>query len=470
MVKTPIIEMLADVAAKSAARFSMPGHKGKAAFYGGELNDFDVTELVDVDKLALPKGAIKESEELCAAHMGAEKSFFLVNGASIGVMASVLSVLKPGDKVLVARDVHMSAINAFVLADVRPYLVYPSFGYGPLPGVLTPSDVKKAVKDIPDAKAFFMTYPNYYGLCADIDSIREIVHSAGMKLIVDAAHSAAFDYSEMMPLSPAEARSDIFTVSLHKTLPAMNQCALLCTGAGSGIDPGLVQAMINLLQTTSPSYLLLASIDSTLAYMRDAGKERLNSLVLMMEEYITRIEALGGYTCVTKDVPFYTGAFDRDILRLVIDVTDRGMSGFAASKKLYAKGVTVEAADDMHIILICSVADTKADFEALLIALNGVKGTNYSITNSMNSKEMVDTFSYKPVMEMREAVFGGRENIPLFEAAGRVSAVAVGAFPPGVPMLFPGQEITRDMINGIARLRQQGYDIFGSDGSIDVVV
>lgn len=459
--------MLHQVSQAAKTRFCMPGHKG--GVLGGELFPFDITELEGADNLYLPRGVIRETQELYAEHIGAKSSFLLVNGSSCGVQAAVLSALKPGDKVLVARDVHLSAINAFILGDIQPVFVYPDVPQGGLPGVITPARLKRAIRVHPDAKAVYLTYPNYYGLCADLHGICDAAHAAGMAVICDAAHAAAFDFSELLPMSPSGAGCDIWTVSLHKTLLAFNQCAALCVGAAAELPARTVQARLNMLQTTSPSYLLLASCDGALAFMRGEGKQRLGAAVALVEENIAKIEALGGYLCVTRDVPTAAGAVDRDILRLVIDVTDRGVSGIGAARALAEKGVFVEAADLSHIILICTVADTPEDFRRLRAALDGVKGANYHI------KTGAGALLRRAVMEtplsgsMRSAAFAGRKPVLFTESAGHISAVSAGAYPPGVPAILPGQKITPEMVTYLTALKQDGFGLFGCGTHIETV-
>ncbi len=464
---TPILDMLKKIAASGDARFCMPGHKGKPGFLGGAVNDYDITELPGADNLYMPEGPILQSQQLHAEYIGASHSFFLVNGSSIGVHASILAVLKRGDKVIVGRDMHLSAINALALAGARPLLVHPSASGTELFGVLTPEDVRRAVLRYPDAKAVYITYPNYYGLCSDINEICAVAHRAGMKVICDAAHAAAFDYSDLLPVPPAAAGCDVWATSLHKTLPAMNQCAVM--SVGTGVEWGTAQAVLNMLQTTSPSYVLLGSSDYALGYMRDKGKQKLAAVIALVEDNIRKIEALGGYRCVTKDVPVLTGAYDRDILKLVIDVTDRGISGFSAARSLAKNGICVEAADSANIVLICSVADGQEDLDRLKAALYALKGSNYSIQSKMTAIELAGVFDRQLSMEIGEAVFGKKRNVPLLESVGEIAAASVGAYPPGIPVIIPGQKITYDMVDYIARMRQQGYTVFGSDGNIDIV-
>ncbi len=467
MIHTPIVDMLNQT--QGGPRFCMPGHKGKPGFLGAPAHGSDITELPGADNLYMPTGVIHESQKLHADFIGAAESFFLVNGSSCGIHAALLSVLEPGDKVLMVRDMHLSAINALILADAEPVFILPSMKHPELPGVVEPAEVAAAIKSHPDAKALYLTYPNYYGLCADLNEICAIAHRAGMKVVCDAAHAAAFDFSGLMPVSPAAAGCDIWVSSLHKTLPAMNQCAALCIGEKAGMGANIVQSRLNMLQTTSPSYLLLASADYALAYMREKGQKALDAVVALVEDNIRRIEGLGGYRCVTKDIPPACCAFDRDILKLVIDVTDRGLSGFGAARALAKNGVYVESADATNIVLLCTVADNKQDFDKLRSVLAGIKGADYLIKRTEPDADLKEILRQRPRMNMRNAALTARRNVPLIDSRGCVSAVCVGFYPPGVPVILPGQEITYGMVEYIARMRQSGYTVFGTDGNIEVV-
>ena len=460
-MKTPIVEMLDRVSGEARSRFCMPGHKGKAGFLPEAVNTLDITELPGADNLYHPQSAVREAQELHAEYTGARESYFLVNGSSCGVQAAVLSGLEPGDTVIVARDIHLSAVNAFIMADVKPVFVYPSARETDVPCVVSVQDVASAVALHKKAKAVYLTYPNYYGLCADLNGICAVAHEAGMKVICDAAHAAAFDFSDLLPTAPAPAGCDVWTCSLHKTLGAMNQCAVLNAGVESGLQPEVIQARLNMLQTTSPSYLLLASADYALGFMREEGRQKLNTAIQLVEENMRRIEALGGYRCVFQDVPKQTGAYDRDILRLVIDVTDRGVSGFGAARFLQEKGIAVETADIANIVLICTAADTAEDFELLKAALSEIKGSNYKIRRMMTAEDLKQVYLPQVSMPMRRAFFAERRSVPLEEGIGCIAAAPAGAYPPGVPVILPGQKITEDMVDYLVLLRNRGYGLFG---------
>ena len=466
-MKKPIVDMLTHLADDSKVRFHMPGHKGREGFLPYDVLRYDITELLGTDNLYMPSGVIEESQKRSAAGLGARACFYLVGGSSAGVAASLLSAAGHGEKVLFARDFHLSAISGIILAGIKPVFVYPSSKNRYLPSVVTLEDFRQAIFDNQDAKAVYLTYPNYYGLCPDLNGIAALAHQMGLAVVVDAAHASAFPFSEMLPVSPGEAGADIWTMSLHKTLAAPNQCAVLCTGEQSGIGDDTVKRNINLLQTTSPSYLLLASMDQELAEMQERGADRLREAVLLLEEYILRIEKLGGYKCVTADIPAGTGAVDRDITKLVIDVTDRGMTGFMVEQKLNRNGIYIEGADCRNIILMCSHANKYEDFKQLTGALQEMTGTNYSIA------DMADAMRFGSAVQipynMRSIMLRRTLNLTFGQALGRVAACSVGTYPPGVPLIVPGQLIESEDLERLSALQSQGYTLFGSDGyTLDV--
>lgn len=459
-MKTPIIDMLNAVS--GGIRFCMPGHKGKSAFLDGAAQKFDITELPGADNLYAPSGVIYDSERINAEFTGAGNSFFLVNGGACGVMAALLSILKPGDEVIAARNLHLSAAHALALCGAVPRFITPGFNARGLFNPVTPQSVAEAAKKYPGAKAVYVTYPDYYGYCADLPGIADAAHSTGLKLICDAAHAATFDYSDLLPVSPSKAGCDIWSVSLHKTLPAMNQCAVLSTGAVSGIPSGAVRQRINMLQTTSPSYILLGSIDYALAYMRKYGSKKLARAVSLVNEYSARIEGLGGYERLN-------GA-SRDPLKLVIDVSGRGVTGFDAAHMLAQAGVYIESADTRSILLICGVFDAPDDYDVLYVALKGIKGTGKNISYCFDTDELSAVYGAGIDIDMRGAVFARRERLPLKAAVGRISTVCAGAYPPGVPAVLPGQRITYAAADYLTKLMSAGYGTFGTDGQIDVVL
>lgn len=465
--ETPVLNMIKEYIANNSLRFHMPGHKGDAGFFGGELLKGDITELEISDNLLNPQGVIQTLQELHAERIGAGLSFASVNGSSAGVLAMILSAVREGDKILMARDIHLSAANALILSGAQP--VFIDIEIDPLtglPGVLSADSVRDAIMQNPDAKAVFLTYPNYFGLCADLEAICEAAHDAGLPVLVDAAHSAHFAYSPLLPASCAECNADIWTESLHKTLPAMNQTAMLNIGSDSLIEPEKVKFYLNIFTTTSPSYILLASADYASAYMEEKGNYELYRVVSLLENCIEKINAIKGLNCVGMEILGRANIADKDVLKLVIDVSGRNISGLVAKKALEEMGIFIETADLKHILLIFTVADQPSVFETLILGLSNLpEGIHYKYAFSPYELPEME-FRMTPKQAVQEKSY----QMPLNMAAGFISSRTAGVYPPGVPCLLPGQLINRDVVDYIEKALSYGFDVFGlEDGMIRVL-
>jgi arginine/lysine/ornithine decarboxylase len=461
--ETPVLNMVRGYIQNETVRFHMPGHKGDSGFFGGELLKGDITELSDTDNLMNPQGVIAQTEGLHARRTGAAQSFLCVNGSSSGVLAMICAAVAPGEKIIMARDIHVSAANALCLSGALPvFLDIPEDPVSGLPGAVSAADVEKALKEHPDASAVFITYPNYFGMCADLAAIAEAAHEADVPLLVDGAHSAHFAYSPLLPDGCAACGADAWTESLHKTLPAMNQCAVVSVGMEERIDPQRLKFFLNMFNTTSPSYILMASMDYASAYMEENGNYELYRAVSLLESAINRIQALKGLKCVGLETLGRANITDKDVLKLIIDVSGRNISGLVAKKSLEGMGVEVETADLKHILLIVTVADQPVAFDMLLSALEDLP-EGLRLDCSFSPYALPETeFLFSP----NEAAWCKICKMPLSMAVGFASARAVGVYPPGVPCLLPGQLITREAVNYIANAVSYGFDVFGLYGGM----
>ena len=449
--QTPVLNALAAVCGKAKVRFCMPGHKGDAGFFGGDMLQYDITELPGADNLLKPEGAIKESQDLHAAYINAQAAYYTTGGSTAGILA-MLSLFR-GKKVLFPRGIHLSAANAIFMFGITPvYLASAPCDY---PSVPEADDVKAALRSHKDAAAVFIVYPNYFGFCCDIEGIAEIVHKAGLPLIVDAAHAAHFVYSSLLPLAPSHAGADLWTESAHKTLPTMNQCACLCIGKNAPFDEPEVKRALTVFQTTSPSYLMLASLDYAYAYMRDKGEQELYRIISLSRRFEEMIAALPGFNCPQIDE---AGVVDRDYLKMVIDVSPSGHTGIAVKKMLAKQGIHVEAADMKNILLLLSVGDTAAHLETLYEALRRiekVRGRNIFFS----PYSMPEPTKYS----QNSRFWGNIEKVRIERAAGCVSASTAGVYPPGEAVVQRGQVISYEIAGYLLEAKRQGFDMFGVD-------
>ena len=453
----PIINAVASVCGSAKVRFTMPGHKGDTGFFGGEMLSCDITELPGADNLLKPTGAILESQRLHAQFIGAEAVHFTTGGSTAGVMA-MLSLFK-GKKVIFPRGIHVSAANAIHLFGITP--VFLDAQPSDFPAVMDPAALKEALHIHKDAAAVYVTYPNYFGLCCDIEEIAKIAHRASIPLAADAAHAAHFAFSQSLPVSPASAVADIWTESAHKTLPAMNQCACLCVGKGSLVNAREAGAALSMFQTTSPSYVLLCSLDYALAYMRDKGEQEIYRITNLQQRFEEMVCALPGYAC--PDI-LQKGVTARDPLKSVIDVSGTGHSGLTIKAMLEREGIYCEAADMKHILLMLSPGNTAAQLDRLYETLRRterIRGKNlffspYSMPAP--TKYSHNTRNWTQVEKLR-----------LEQAPGRISASTAGVYPPAEAVVMRGQVISYEIAGYLIEANRQGFELFGvEDASIYV--
>ena len=450
--QTPIMDAMSTVCENAPVRLCMPGHKGDTGYFGGELLWCDITELPGADNLLAPTGAIRESQALHAEFIGAEAVVYTTGGSTAGITA-MLSLFR-GKKVIFPRGVHVSAANAVFTHGLIP--VYLESSPSDYPCVARPEDIRNALKTHRDAAAVFITYPNYFGLCADIEEIAGIAHRAGIPLLVDAAHGAHFAYSSMLPKSPAIAGADIWVESAHKMLPAMNQCACLCVGRKARVNKEEAVCAMSCFQSTSPSYVLLGSMDYAHAYMRDKGEQELFRVISLARRFEELVGLVPGFRCPEIRVPDMA---DKDPLKIIIDVSGSGYTGLMVKSMLARQGIHAEAADMKNILLMLSAGTTADHLDRLYEALKGIERTQ---------KNHVYFSPYsmpKPTKYSQNSRFWGNiEKVRLERAAGLISASAAGVYPPAEVVVSRGQQITFEIAGYLLEAKRQGFEVFGIDG------
>ncbi len=436
-------EILGEYARRNPARFHMPGHKGRGIPMYESLSAWDVTELPDTDDLHAPAGPIRKTQSAYATAYGARDCFLLVNGSTAGVQAMLLS-LGQNKRVLMARDCHRSAISGLALAGHTADFVYPEPG-----GMITPQAVDDALSQRP-ADAVFLTSPNYCGRCADVLGVAQAAHRHGAIVCLDAAHGAHFPFSDALPaLYPKDV--DMFCVSAHKTLNAFTQTALLFTGQHCPLDAQHIQSALSMLQSSSPSYPLMLSLDWALhtATGWDAHAAR-------MRVFQKRVSAANGVTVQTEKCVGERGIFALDPTRLVIDVHQRGVTGYAAYRSLYAKGVVAEAADMDHVIFITVPNDPQDWYDRLYEAVCTLP---YGGRRAPSAPKPYTPAA--PAVSIRDAMLGDAVCVPLAKAAGHIAACAAGPYPPGVSLFFPGERIRQEYVDDLLACLSAGGAVFG---------
>ena len=429
--------------AKAGGRFAMPGHKGRLALFGVPL-PCDITELAGVDNLYAPQGCIAKSQALFAQEQGAAGALYSVNGSTAGNLAMFL-YLKPGTRAIVARDFHVSVESGLRLSGVAPVYVGLHTPVDDLACVDTQRMLQAIEKE--RAGAVFVTYPNYYGRCCDLKKIVQAAHERGMLVLVDSAHGAHLAYSGQLPLSAGACGADLWTVSAHKTLPAPNQTAALLYG--EAIDGSRLKACLNSVQTTSPSYLLLAGLDAARDFMATVGKQKLEALLTQLEVFDLQLESIEGVVRLKTD----------DRTKLVLD-TRRRCDGFVAQRHLESQGVYVECAGRTALLAITSVCDTEEDFSLLSAALATLPFEKTQEPRRVLTLKSAGLQTPKQASEAQSRTLAGRE------AIGRICAASVFCYPPGIPILAAGQQIDGASIQTLDTLAQAGYNLIGYDLSL----
>ena len=464
--KAPIYEALCQYRENRIVSFDVPGHKqGKGnpvltEFLGKQCMSVDVNSMKPLDNLCHPISVIKEAEELMADAFGAAHAFFMVNGTSSSVQAMVMSVCKRGDKIIMPRNVHRSSINALIVCGAVPVYVNPGVNKQlGIPLGMSVDAVKRAIKLHPDAKAIIVNNPTYYGVCSNLAEIVKIAHQAGMKVLVDEAHGTHFYFGDYMPRSAMSVGADMAAVSMHKTGGSLTQSSALLLG--KDISEGYVRQIINLTQTTSASYLLLSSLDISRRNLALNGKAIFERVTTLAGYGIKEINKLGGLYAFSRELINGDTVFDFDPTKISVHTRDIGLAGIEVYDILRDKyEIQIEFGDIGNILAIVSVGDKILNLERLISALYEIKRLY-----SKSSAGMLDHEYIEPVVvcSPQEAFYSKKIQLPLNETLGKICAEFVMCYPPGIPILAPGELITKDALEYIIYAKAKGCNLTGAE-------
>lgn len=462
----PLYEALLSYKENRIVSFDVPGHKqGKGnsqltEFLGKQCMSVDVNSMKPLDNLCHPVSVIKDAEALAAKAFSAEHAFFMVNGTSSAVQAMVMSVCKSGDKIIMPRNVHRSSINALIVCGAIPVYVDPGLNKQlGIPLGMSISNVKKAIAENPDAKAIIVNNPTYYGVCSNLREIVKLAHSAGMKVLVDEAHGTHFYFGDYMPLSAMSVGADMAAVSMHKTGGSLTQSSLLLLG--KGINEGYVRQIINLTQTTSASYLLMSSLDISRRNLALNGKKIFENVTTLANYGRNEINKLGGLYAFSRELIDGDTIFDFDPTKLSIHTRDIGLAGIEVYDILRDKyEIQIEFGDIGNILAIISVGDRILEVERLVAALSEIKRLY-----SKPSTGLLDHEYIKPhvVCTPQKAFYGEKVQLPLAKTEGRVCGEFVMCYPPGIPILAPGELVTKDALDYIIYAKEKGATLLGAE-------
>ena len=462
----PIQEALERMKRARLVPFDVPGHKrGRgnpelAAFLGSACLDVDVNSMKMLDNLCHPVSVIRDAERLAAEAFRAAHAFFMVSGTTGSVQAMVLSAVGRGDKIIMPRNVHRSAINALILCGAIPIYVNP--GIDDVLGIalgMRVEDVAAALARHPDAKAVFVNNPTYYGICSDLRTITELAHAHGMKVLVDEAHGTHLYFSDRLPVAAMDAGADMAAISMHKSGGSLTQSSLLL--CSDSMPLGYVHQIINITQTTSASYLLLASLDISRRNLALRGREVIDKIIDLVAYARDEINAIGDYYAYGRELIDGAAVFDFDTTKLSIFTRPTGLAGIEVYDILRDDyDIQTEFGDIANLLAYVSVGDRPKDIERLVAALAEIR-RNYRKDPSKTLKmEYIDPVV---VCGPQDAFYAEKESLPIAKSCGRICSEFVMCYPPGIPILAPGEQITEEILTYIRYAKKKGCQITGPE-------
>jgi arginine decarboxylase len=478
--KIPLIEMLKNLSISSNSAFYAPGHKKGGGISKNLVNLLgknvflaDLPELPELDNLFAPEGVIAEAQELAAELFGADSTYFLVNGSTCGIIASILATCNAGDKIILPRNIHQSAISGLVLSGALPIWIEPEYdGDWDLNYSIRIESLEITLQQHPDAKAVMLLYPTYQGVCGDIKLITSIVQRYNIPLIVDEAHGAHFAFHRELPLPALAAEADLAIQSTHKVLGAMTQASMLHL-RGQKIDRSRLEKALQLVQSTSPSYILLASLDAARQQMAMEGKQLMERTLDLAETARTKIADIRGLSVLEAPKTPKTSFFDLDRTRLTVNISRLGITGYEADEILHQElGVTAELPLLNHLTFIISLGNSGADIDRLINAFT-ILASRYYLSKASSPQSYpysLPSLSSISCISPRDAFFTAKKTVKLTDSIGCISAETICPYPPGIPVIMLGEIITRPAVEYLRRILNLGSVLIGcSDSSLETI-
>ena len=465
-----MIEFLLNHADKKTVSYHMPGHKGSALYrrlgYGRWLDNFmdcDITEIPGADNLFQAEDVLKDIQDRYAKLYDAKNSYLQINGTSGGLIAAILTAVPSGKRLVMAKNCHKSIFNALTLGNIEPVYLHPEIDeeYG-ITGAINPEEVEKLLAANPDAEAVILPSPNYYGICSDVEAIAEIVHKAGKVLIVDQAHGAHLHFfhkygaGESMPKSAEMSGADIVVGSTHKTLASMTQSAVLNL-CSDRVDRYVLEDKLQAVQSTSPSYILMSSLDINAEILEKHGHELMRKWRDNLDRFYSEAAKIKGLNIMKTAM--------MDDTKINLDMGDCGITGGQLEKLLMKKNIYTELNTGDILMCMTGIGNTSSDFEKLLAALEEIAAEYGSAEKSKTRNKVVI-----PKGGIMHPVPKYKEYVKLEDAAGRVCAGSIIPYPPGIPFVCPGEEISGETCTYIKALRDAGEKVIGVNDKGQVLV
>ncbi|ARD47740.1 arginine decarboxylase [Sporosarcina sp. P37] len=464
--RVPIKEALQQYQEARVVPFDVPGHKhGRgnrelADFLGESCLHHDVNSMKPLDNLCHPVSVIREAEELAADAFGAKHAFLLVNGTTSAVQAMVMTACKAGEKIIMPRNVHRSAINALILSGAVPIYVNPGVQQDlGIPLGMSVDEVKKTIMDHPDAKAILINNPTYYGICSNLQAITDLAHEHDMLVLVDEAHGTHFYFNDKLPASAMSVGADMASISMHKSGGSLTQSSFLLIN--NGVSEGYTRQIINLTQTTSGSYLLMSSLDISRKNLALHGQEIFDKVIRMAQYTRDEINQIGGYYAYSKELINGDTVYDFDESKLSIHTRQIGLAGIEVYDILRDEyDIQIEFGDVANILAYISVGDRTLDLERLVAALAEIKRRYKKDSGSLFDHEYITP---EIVQTPQQAFYADKEVLQLTESSGRIASEFVMCYPPGIPIVAPGERITDEIIAYIGYCKDKGCFLTGTE-------
>jgi len=481
--ETPVIGAIEEFNKKQPAYFCIPGHRFdrgipedlKTAF-GENVFRYDLTEADGLDDLQDPHEAIAKAQELAAEAFGADRTWFSINGTTAANMAMILAVAGPGEEILVARNSHKSVMRGLILSGAKPVWIEPE--YDTSWGISTEvkaSVVEKALNEHPHAKAVMIVSPTYYGTTCDVKAISEVCHSHGIPLLVDEAHGTHFAFGSRLPQEAIKSGADLVSMSIHKTAGAMTQCSMLHFKDNGFVDPIRAEKALIMLMSTSPSYVFMSSLDAARKQLALHGEEMTDRAVELSLLLRNKLQTIPG-------ISVFGGADEKELKKKNIDITRvtfsaaaSGMSGTRLKETLFNENcISLEMADALNAVAVITFANVAEDIDRLVCAVNkalsSLPGVERSADSAAAEKTVVPAAAEMKMLP-RDAYFAKGEYIPICEAKDRISKVIICPYPPGIPLVNPGEIMTEGIIKQLLHCMEHDIPVHGisDDGMTEVV-
>ena len=473
-LKMPLVEAMLKYKEENIYPFHTPGHKGGRGMESllrnelGESVKVDVSLMSELDDIHEPETYIKEAQALAAETYGSDACFWAVNGTSQAIHAMLMTALRPGEKVLLPRNAHRSVAGGLILGGIEATFMRPDYceAFG-INFQVQPQAVEAALDKDASIKAVLLTSPNYYGVAADVEVIAKICHDRNVVLLVDEAHGPHLGFSDLLPKSALQCGADACAQSTHKIVGAMTQCSMLHV-QGQRLDVTRAADVMSVLTTTSPNYLLMASLDAARAQLQVRGKEMAEDAVLAANKLRALCSKYAGLKLLSEAD---CGGLKLDTTKVTVNFAEWGYTGIEAGDLFRKAGIAVELVDAQNVLFLVTYADVTSDYETALAKIDTVlKNMEANKRDRALAPEAQDVPATTMAMPLREVFYGEKEALPLEESVGKICGEQVSFYPPGIPVLLPGEVITKEIIAYCKMMKDLGLPVSGpADGSLKTI-